>query len=100
MGDTLVRKAMAQSDDRTLVLVTEAVSDALDVPMEDLPPLSETISLDGLDAIMGDGGADDVTVTFSYAGLRVFVHSEEFVYVRPTGSDDAGAFERGVVHDT
>lgn len=100
MGDTLLRSVMAQADDQLLMLVTEAVSDALDVRMEDIPPLSESISLDGLDAVVSEDRADDVTVTFPYAGLRVFVHSEGFVYVQPTRSGDAPAVLQGVVRDT
>lgn len=75
---------MAQTRDETLIAVVEAVSNRLGTPVEDLPPLSESISLDGLEAVTGSGDYDDVTVEFSYAGLRVFVHSGEFVYVRPT----------------
>lgn len=98
MGDTLVTAVMGQENDRTVVLVTEAVSDALEVPMEELPPLSEAISLDGLDAVVSHSDTD-VTVTFSYAGLLVFVHSAGLVYVRPTCDDGTpevgGAFVHG-----
>lgn len=75
---------MAQTHDETLLAVLEAVSNRLGTPVDDLPPLSESISLDGLEAVTESGKPDDVTVGFSYAGLRVFVHSGEFVYVRPT----------------
>jgi hypothetical protein len=75
---------MAQDSDRALFLVTEAASDALETPIEELPPLSQSIDLDGLNAVVNCPDAADVTVCFSYAGLRVFVHSSGFVYVRPT----------------
>lgn len=88
---------MAETDD-ALILITEAVSDALETPIEELPPLSESINLDGLDAIVSASDAADVAVIFSYAGLRVFVHSDGFVYVRPTYEDDDPGVEGAFVH--
>lgn len=90
---------MSQSDDCAVMRVTEAVSDALDVPIEELPPLSESINVDGLDAVVSPGSATDITVTFSYASLRVFVHSQEFVYVRPTRETEPPAGDGLSVHD-
>lgn len=84
---------MSEQVDRTVFLVSQAVSDALETPIEDLPPLSESIDLDGLDAVVSRTDVADVTVTFSYAGLRVFVHSEGIVYVRTAAEDGEG--ERG-----
>lgn len=78
---------MAEPDDQALVLVSEAVSDALETPIEELPPMSKSINLDGLNAVLNHTSTTDVAVIFSYAGLRVFVHSDGFVYVRPTGTD-------------
>jgi hypothetical protein len=66
--------------------IAEAASDALETPMEELPPLSTAIDLDGLDAVITNSQSNDVTVTFSYAGLRVLVHSSNTVYVRPLRS--------------
>jgi hypothetical protein len=63
--------------------ILEAVADAIGTPITALPPLSGAIDLDGLDAIVTDADAHDVTVTFRYAGHRVLVHSSETVYVRP-----------------
>lgn len=68
--------------------IAEAVSDALETPIEELPLLSDAIDPDGLDTLMSNSRCDDITVTFSYAGLRVLVHSEDTVYVRPFHSDD------------
>ena len=78
---------MGQNSDRALILVIEAASEALEVPIEDLPPLSESINLDGLDAVVNYSEDAEVTVTFSYAGLRVFVHSSGLVCVRPRWDD-------------
>lgn len=89
MGDIHVHTTMAQHDDRALLLVSEAVSDALEVPIEELPPLSESINLDGLDAVVSQSDDAEVAVIFTYAGLRVFVHSGEVVNVRPTGEERA-----------
>lgn len=84
---------MAPRDDRALMLLAEAVSDALEAPIEELPPLSESINLDGLAAVVRQGDAADVTVIFSYAGLRVFVHSGGVVYARPTDGDGTAIAE-------
>lgn len=65
------------------VLITETVSEALEEPMEALPPLSNAIDLDGLDAIMTGDPSHDVTITFSYADMRVLIHSGSTIYVRP-----------------
>lgn len=70
--------------------VTETVSDALETPIEDLPPLSNAIDIDALDSLVTstDGGSPEVTVTFTYSGLRVHVHSGQIVYVRPVSEPD------------
>lgn len=65
------------------VIVTETVSDALGEPVEALPPLADAIDTDGLNAVMTGDGSHDVRITFSYAGLFVFVRSDATVYVRP-----------------
>jgi hypothetical protein len=66
-----------------ILIIAEAVSDALDVPIEELPPLSRSVDLDGLEAIMTDGQSQNVMIAFSYAGHRVHVHSNSAVYVHP-----------------
>jgi hypothetical protein len=65
------------------VTVSETVSDALGEPVDALPPLSDAIHTDGLDAVVTNDRSHDVTVTFSYAGMRVLVHSDSTVYVCP-----------------
>ncbi|VTT88149.1 hypothetical protein DM2_1483 [Halorubrum sp. DM2] len=66
--------------------MSETVSDALDEPVDALPPLSDAIDTDGLDAVMADDGDQDVTITFSYAEMFVCVRSDSTVYVRPQRS--------------
>lgn len=65
------------------VTVSETVSDALGEPVDALPPLADAVDTDGLDAVVTDDGSQDVTITFSYAGMSVFVRSDSTVYVRP-----------------
>ena len=68
--------------------ISEAASDALETPVKELPPLSNAIDLDALDAIITNNRSHDVTVTFSYAGLRVLVYSNNTVYLRPLHDGD------------
>lgn len=63
--------------------IIEAVSEVLETPVETVPPLSDAIDVDGLEELITHDPAHDVTVTFAYAGLRVLVHSDGTVYVRP-----------------
>ena len=65
------------------VTVSETVSDALDEPVDALPPLSDAIDTDGLDAVVTENPAHDVTIAFSYAGMTVFVYADSTVFVRP-----------------
>ncbi|GAA0534716.1 HalOD1 output domain-containing protein [Halorubrum ejinorense] len=65
------------------VTVSETVSDALGEPVDALPPLSEAIDTDGLDAVVTEDRSHDVTIAFSYAGMSVFVCADSTVYVRP-----------------
>lgn len=84
---------MAQSPEEVCVTVTETVSDALETPVEDLPPLSNAIDIDALDALVrstGAAGSPGVTVTFTYSGLRVLVQSGQIVYVRPLRDLEGG----------
>lgn len=74
---------MTQSPDEITTPISEAVSAVLETPVERLPPLSDAIDVDGLEALVTDDSAHDVTVTFAYAGLRVLVHANRTVYVRP-----------------
>lgn len=79
---------MSEAPEELLLVIAETVSDALNTPVEELPPLSQSIDLEGLEAVVTDDRAHDVTVTFTYAGHRVLVHSDNLVYVRPNQNDD------------
>ena len=94
---TLHREHMKPPPDEITLSITEAVSDALGAPVEELPPLSRSIDLDGLETLVSDERARDVTVTFSYAGLQVVVHSADVVYVHPNpGEMPAGERQTGI----
>ncbi|WP_164471769.1 HalOD1 output domain-containing protein [Halosimplex salinum] len=69
--------------------MVETVSDVLGGEYHELPPLSESIDLDVLEAAVTTDSPPDVTVLFTDAGLHVTVSSTETVYARPIepGSD-------------
>lgn len=82
---------MAQAREEICVTVTETVSEALETPVEELPPLSNAIDIDALDALVRsrrDEAAPGITVTFTYSGLQVLVQSGQIVYVRPVGDPE------------
>ncbi|SFR49447.1 MULTISPECIES: HalOD1 output domain-containing protein [Halorubrum] len=74
---------MSSAHEEICVTVSETVSEARDEPVDALPPLSDAIDTDGLDAIVTGDSSHDVTVAFSYAGMAVFVYADSTVYVRP-----------------
>lgn len=78
---------MEQFPEQTTVTVVETVSKALGTPHTELPPLSNAVNLDALNAAMTADSASDVTVMFTYSGLRVTVYSRETAYARPIASD-------------
>lgn len=81
---------MGQPASQISVTVAEMVSEAREPSLEEIPPLAEVVDPDALDALVpatADDPPPDVTVTFSYAGLRVVVRSGEMVYIRPRGGD-------------
>lgn len=67
--------------------IAEAVSDALELPVENLPPLSDAVDLEAVDALGTADQSEGVTITFRYANLRVLVRSGRTVYVRPIQDD-------------
>ena len=76
---------MANHPDKIKVRIAETASDALEVPIEDLPPLSDVINLDALESLIRSTTTNRsslLTVTFSYAGLWIFVCSGNTVYVK------------------
>lgn len=88
MQGSLDSGSMRKSPEEPLLTIAESVSDALNTPIEELPPLSQSIDLEGLAAIVTGDRSHDVTVTFSYAAHRVLVHSDNTVYVRPIENDN------------
>lgn len=74
---------MMNPTDEIVLQVTEAVSKESGTPVEGLPILYDTIDVDALGALMADSPANDITVSFTYAGLHVIVHSDWTVDVRP-----------------
>lgn len=79
------RHAIA-SHGRASVTVIEAVSEAANTPVEQLPILYDVIDPDALDALFSARPADatpfDGEVTFTYAGFRVTV-GKRTVTIRP-----------------
>lgn len=65
------------------IRVIEAVGEALETPMEDLPPLSNSINIGAVADLVTDDPSHDVTITFAYAGMRVLIHSNTTIYVSP-----------------
>jgi len=66
--------------------VTQVVSNALERPVEDLPPLSRVVDPDALDRLVSSttgARSPEVTVIFEYASQKVIIHSQEVVYARP-----------------
>lgn len=74
---------MVPPKEEITVTVVQAVSEALETPIEELPPLADTIDPDALDVIVSNDPPSDVTVTFSYAGRQVLVREGTIVSVRP-----------------
>lgn len=81
---------MEKDPDETTLIVAETISDALETPVEELPPLEDAIDLDALNAIIPSTPADSppyVTVAFSYSGLNVGVRAGNTVFVSPIGGE-------------
>lgn len=77
---------MGPPSEEIILRISEAVSEALEIPIYELPPLSDVIDPDGLDAIVStteDASSRAVTVRFEYAGLELFIHSDDIIYVQP-----------------
>jgi hypothetical protein len=77
---------MRATTDQPTETVTEVVSDALEKPVDDLPPLSGAIDPDALDRLVSSNTSTQspvVTVVFEYASMEVIIHSQEVVYARP-----------------
>lgn len=77
------RVFMSNAHEEICVTVSETVSEARGEPVDALPPLSDAIDTDGLDAMVTGDPSHDVAIAFSYAGMAVFVYADSTVYVRP-----------------
>ena len=77
---------MRATTDQPTETVTEVVSEALEKPVDDLPPLSRVIDPDALNRLVSSNTSTrspEVTVIFEYASLKVVIHSQEVIYARP-----------------
>lgn len=77
----------SEQKEQLLLSLVDTVSDAQETPMEELPPLNDSIDLDALNGLVTDDQSSDVAVSFEYDGLRVLVRSRETVYARPIRED-------------
>lgn len=81
---------MENAPNEVIPLVSEEAASALDIPVQELPPLSDVIDPDALRKLISpsvDLHPPGVTVIFRYAGLDVVVHSGEIICVRPATTD-------------
>lgn len=73
------------------VTVCETAAEVLETSFEELPPLSDAIDTDALCAIVSsrtNAPPPHVTVAFDYAGLEIFVSSDNMVYAQPISSPE------------
>ncbi|WP_232700500.1 HalOD1 output domain-containing protein [Halobacterium wangiae] len=78
--DTIVRSYTPADDEAATTAVLEAVSLNSGVPVLELPPLSEAIDPDSLNAICRHT-QNTANVQFEYAGQTVVVHEDRTVEV-------------------
>jgi len=83
-GDTIVRSYATEDDEAATTAVLEAVSLSSGVPLLELPPLSEAVDPDGLNALCRNQGTG-ARVEFDYAGQTVVVREDETIAVRRRG---------------
>ncbi len=79
--------------------VIEAVSEASGTPIEDLPPLPNSINIGAAADIVTDEPSHDVTITFAYAGMRVLIHSNATVYVSPIRDEGSTSVDKTYFDD-
>lgn len=85
---------MGDPSNEITVSIAETAARTLERPIDELPPLSDSINLDAVETLLGDDSSEDVTITFPYAGHRVLVHSGETVYIRPIRDEQEGSKQR------
>lgn len=74
---------MGLSHEEISLAIIEAVSEATGTPIEELPLISDSIDPDAIEALVMADSSADLTVTFTYAGQRVVLHSDNTVFVQP-----------------
>lgn len=85
--------------DDTIIRIVETVSEASETPIEELPPLANSINVDALASLVTGNPTHDVTIIFSYDDMRVLVHSGNTVYVRPLHKGSEGPLEEAYFED-
>jgi len=81
--DDLDRYRYSRSPEENLSsVVTRGIIDILECDIEELPPLSETLDVDALDALFVSRQAD-VRLEFDYSGCHVTVEGETEVCISP-----------------
>lgn len=78
-SEPLVRRS-ADDDEPLFIAVSDAVSDAMSVPIAELPPLGFVVDADALGTVF-DTRSPSGRLTFEYAGMRVVVHADRTVDV-------------------
>ena len=81
------------------IRIIEAVGDASETPIEDLPPLSNSINIGAATDVVTDDPSHDVTITFAYAGMRVLIHSNTTVYVSPISDERSPSVDKAYVDE-
>lgn len=84
---------MDQSPDHIGVKIAEMAASHHGVPVDMMPPISETIDPDALEAMVNPGRADpapDLFLSFTYASLQVQLRSDEAIYVTPHSGESDG----------
>lgn len=75
---------MEQSPDHIGVTIAEMAADHHDVPVDEMPPIAESIDPDALESMMNPERTDpqpDLYFSFTYASLQVQLRSDETVIV-------------------
>lgn len=78
--DSSLRAVEVDPDVDVSTQIVEAVGSTAEIPVLDLPPLSDVVDPDALDTLCEDNSA--VTAAFDYAGHSVTVLPEGTVEVR------------------
>jgi hypothetical protein len=80
-SDTGTYRTAPNDDDPIATSLVLTIASIKDTRATQLPPLAQTIDPDALEAIFAD--AQNSTLSFSYAGFEVTVHSDASFELRP-----------------